>query len=283
MIAALWPPALLTAALAAPPPRFRADGTFTIVQFTDLHIETAVHGRHFHHPPSVHETVSILEAVLDAEKPDFVAYTGDICEVSSKSCKEHANQTAVFHHAFGPSERRGIPWALTLGNWDRKPDANMTGPEIADFLNSTFQHCHNRQAPAGVRGDSVFDVPVLLPGAAEDSTPAAVLYFLDTHMNDGCEGTSGTGCIYASEVDWYNRTSMAYRRANGGKPIPAAAFHIPLPEHIAAWKGSTFGRLDEPAWKHGNGVSCVIDSNNFFGAAVNGVKAMSCGPRQRFS
>jgi len=256
-------------------PRFRPDGTFKVVQFTDLHMT----------PPSEAGTVNILESVLEAERPDFVAYTGDICEIDSGSCKDEARQSAAFHAAFGPSERRGIPWAITFGNWDRAPDANFTGAQSADFIQRSFNHSFNRQAPAGVQGDSVFDVPILLPG--QDSYPyetstAAVLYFMDTHANDGCEGVSGTGCIYPSEVAWYNATSAAYTRLNHGRPVPGFAFfHIALPEHITAWNEgtATYGRLDEPAGDHGLGICCVIDSSGFFEAAVaNGdIKGMTCG------
>lgn len=109
-----------------------------------------------------------------------------------------------------------------------------------------------------------------------------MLYFLDTHANEGCEGKQGTGCIYPSEVAWYNATSRAYRTSNSGSAVPGVAFfHIPLPEHIAAWNEglATYGRLDEGAGELGLGVSCVIESSGFFDAAVaNGdIKAMTCG------
>jgi 3',5'-cyclic AMP phosphodiesterase CpdA len=238
---------------------FRADGTFTIVQFTDLHLT----------PASITQTQAILNAVLDAEKPDFVAYTGDICESSTGSCKEAANHSAVFRDAFSVNEDRGIPWAITYGNWDRNPDAFMTGQQNNEFIMKNFAHSRNKKAPDNVKGDSVFDVPIFLPNTTDtvDGPPAAVLYFLDTHMNDGCEGKSGTGCIYASEVAWYNATSDAYRKKNGGKAVPAMAFfHIPLPEHMLVWNQGedTYGRLDEPAGDNGAGVGCVIDSNGFF-------------------
>jgi len=251
-------------------PQFRSDGTFKVVQFTDLHMQVQPSETlKKWYPPSETETIKILESVLEAERPDFVAYTGDICEIDSHSCMEEKNQTAVLHAAFGPTERRGIPWAITFGNWDRAPDANMTGAQIADFLNRSFNHSFNRQAPVGVVGDSVFDVPIMLPGSnmSQGNPPGAVLYFLDTHANDGCEGKDGTGCIYPSEVAWYNATSAAYRKQNHGRPVPGFAFfHIPLPEHIAAWNEgtATYGRLDEPGGDNGYGIGCVIDSNGFF-------------------
>merc|ERR1719387_2271691 len=115
-------------------PRYRADGTFKIVQFTDLHLE----------PNSLPETVRVMEAVLDTEKPDFVAYTGDICDSKTMSCQDEAMQAANFRAAFRPSEERKIPWALTFGNWDRAPDvANWTGQEGTEFIRRHFRYSFN--------------------------------------------------------------------------------------------------------------------------------------------
>lgn len=258
---------------ASASPQFRPDGTFTIVQFTDLHIT----------PTTAEQSAEILAAILDAEKPDFVAYTGDMCEIDTKSCAEEVNQSATFHLVFDPCEKRGIPWAITFGNWDRKPDAFWTGEENIAFIQNNFPHSYTRQAPPHVQGDSVFDVPIMPAGAADaDAAPHAVLYFMDTHANDGCEGIGGTGCIYPSEVAWYNATSLAYRKQNNGHPVPAVAFfHIPLPEYVTVWNegANTYGRLDEPAGDTGQGIACVIKSSGFLDAAVaNGdIKAMTCG------
>ena len=50
--------------------KFNADGKFKIVQFTDVHW---VPGN-----PASEEAAERMNEVLDAEKPDFVIYTGDI-------------------------------------------------------------------------------------------------------------------------------------------------------------------------------------------------------------
>eukprot|EP00929_Paragymnodinium_shiwhaense_P044372 TRINITY_DN22772_c0_g1_i2.p1 TRINITY_DN22772_c0_g1~~TRINITY_DN22772_c0_g1_i2.p1 ORF type:complete len:377 (+),score=74.79 TRINITY_DN22772_c0_g1_i2:70-1200(+) len=251
---------------ASPSLRYRPDGTLTIVQFTDLHLNWPLE--------EINWTVSTLNNVLEAEKPDFVAYTGDFCG----NCWTRENQSLVFHAAMDPAEKRGIPFGVTFGNWDRVPDANFTGPEAMKFIIDEFQHTVNKPAPPLVDGDSIFDVPVLSP---DGKKTASVLYFMDTHHNDGCDGISGTGCMYPSEVEWYNDTSHAYRKANEGKPVPAMAFfHIAMPEYMSAWNSGTCnGRLDETTASKGLGIGCVIHSHNFVETAVdNGdIKAMACG------
>ncbi|HXF63948.1 MAG TPA: metallophosphoesterase, partial [Caldilineaceae bacterium] len=56
----------------AQPLRFREDGTFTIVQFTDTHFKNG-------EPPD-DETTALIERVLDAEQPDLVVFTGDLID-----------------------------------------------------------------------------------------------------------------------------------------------------------------------------------------------------------
>jgi len=184
--------------------------------------------------------------------------------------------------AFSPPASRNIPFGFAFGNWDRPPTTNFTATQLIDFLSTEFpQSSMVRHSSPDVRGNGVYDIPVVWPDGANENKTAAVLYFLDTHANDGCEGTDGTGCIYASEVDWYNTTSIGYTKANGGVPVPAVAFfHIPLPEYITLWnKGVTYGVLDEPSGADGLGICCTINSNGFFDTALaNGdIKAMSCG------
>ncbi len=58
---------------AAPPAlHFRADGTFTIVQFTDLHVKNG--------EPQDEETVALMAAILEAEQPDLAVLSGDVVD-----------------------------------------------------------------------------------------------------------------------------------------------------------------------------------------------------------
>lgn len=255
-------------------PRFKADGTFRIVQLTDLHIQCF--------PDTGTPTIATINAVLDAEKPDFVAYTGDVCEGSGISCNLPGLQQIVLQSAFHPAESRGIPWAFLYGNWDRKPEAALSGAETNKFITENFVHTMNRLPPSGVDGDSIFDIPILPPSVTAGDTPWLVLYFFDTHSNDGCMGASGTGCLYPSEVNWYNHTSMAYRQRNGGRAVPALGFtHVPIPEYMQTWnqKSSVHGHLDESEAPLGVGISCVLDSSDLFSAALdNGdILGFTCG------
>lgn len=76
---------------------FRKDGTFTIVQFTDLHW---MDGR-----PEDQRTREIMERVMDAEKPDLVVITGDVIYTGPVSPgKKNASIPGK------PSGMRSLPW-----------------------------------------------------------------------------------------------------------------------------------------------------------------------------
>ena len=57
---------------------FNKEGTFKIVQFTDIHYQ---HGN-----PKSDTALLLINRVLDREKPDMVVFTGDI--VTGKPAKE---------------------------------------------------------------------------------------------------------------------------------------------------------------------------------------------------
>ena len=87
--------------------RFNKQGSFKIVQFTDLHYSVEK------------ETVSAaalecINKVLDLEKPDLVVFTGDL--VYSKPAKEGLTRVLK------PVVDRKLPFAVVWGNHDDEQD-----------------------------------------------------------------------------------------------------------------------------------------------------------------
>ena len=85
--------------------RFRADGTFTIVQFTDTHF-TSNAPRTIE--PTDEQTIALMEQVLEAEQPDLVVLTGDV--IDGGRCTDSA---AAWRLAVSPIVAKGLPWAAT--------------------------------------------------------------------------------------------------------------------------------------------------------------------------
>lgn len=192
--------------------KFNADGKFKIVQFTDVHW---VPGN-----PASEEAAERMNEVLDAEKPDFVIYTGDI--VFAKPAAEG------FRKAFEPVISRNIPFAVTLGNHDDEHD--MTRQEIYTFIKDMPGSLTG--TVEGLSGVTNFILPIR---SSKDAKEAFILYGFDSLAYSRKEETKGYDWIKPDQIDWYRKCSTALTAKNGGKPFPALAFfHIPVPEYNQA-------------------------------------------------
>lgn len=195
------------------PLQFHPDGTFKIVQFTDVHWR----------PSNPHSTVAreCMNNVLDAERPDLVVFTGDV--VYGAPAKE------ALLNAMQPCVERGIPFALTFGNHDDEQD--LTREQLFGLL--TTLPGNLTDSVANLTG--VTNYTIELHGSKNPSKVAALLYVLDTNSYCNLPTAKGYGGVAPDQVAWYGRTSRAYTAANGGQPLPAVAFfHIPLNEHNTA-------------------------------------------------
>ena len=190
--------------------KFNANGKFKIVQFTDVHWA----------PGNAASKVAAerIAEVLDAEKPDFVEFTGDI--IWGKPGIESLKRT------FAPVVERDIPFAMTFGNHDDEQDLSRKDiheqlKNFAGNLNGTVE---------GLSGVSNFILPVR---SSDGSKDAFILYHFDSHAYSQMkEQVDGYDWIKADQIAWYRSCSDELKAKNGGKALPALAFfHIPLPEY----------------------------------------------------
>ncbi len=96
---------------------FKKDGTFKIVQFTDMHYK--------HGDPKSDTTLMLIPRILDTEKPDMVIFTGDIVTGAVQEGWDAVTKFVI---------DRKIPFAVTLGNHDH--EQGVTREEIADIVTS---------------------------------------------------------------------------------------------------------------------------------------------------
>jgi len=203
--------------------RFRSDGTFTIVQFTDLHL---------HDNREANErTLALMAQVLESEQPDFAVLTGDI--IAGRSCSDPA---ATFLEAVRPLEERAVPWAAVFGNHDDEGTASREELLAAQRL---CRYGLTQRGPAQIAGVGNFTLDVHSSKGSDDA--AAVLYFLDSGSY-APEGVGGYAWIQPSQVEWFRRTAGA----KGARP-GLVFFHIPLPEYETLWQtGDCLGSKHEP-------------------------------------
>lgn len=208
---------------------FRKDGTFTIVQFTDIHWTLG--------EASDLRSRLLMEQVLDQEQPDLVFYTGDI--IFSKDC---ADPRISAREAVKPALDRGLPYAVVFGNHDT--EAGIDREELMDVFQNCGS-CLSEAGPAEINGVGNF---VLEVKSASSSQAAALLYGFDSGSYSplAARGVGGYDWIRHDQIDWYRSTSAAYTAKYGG-PLPSLAyFHIPLPEYAEMWGAAPcYGSRDE--------------------------------------
>ncbi len=232
---------------------FRNNGTFTIVQFTDLHMH--------HEEPLNEETVQLMSRILDAEKPDLVVYTGDM--VGGPRCPDRA---PLLRQALEPVLSRQIPWAAIFGNHDAEQDTTKEAL-LAVQLESSW--CLTEPGPAEINGLGNY---VLRIHDAKEERLAAALYLFDTG-DKAPSDIGGEAWVQSDQIQWYTQQSKLLEAERGAR-VPALSFiHIPLPEYEQAWDAP--GRIGHKGEK----VCCPDVNSGFLAAMVErgDVQAVFCG------
>ncbi|NBD23970.1 metallophosphoesterase [Paenibacillus sp. T1] len=223
---------------------YREDGTFTIVQFTDLHWQNG--------EPGDILTRMLMERVLDAESPDLVVFTGDV--IYSKDCVDPRQS---FRDAVKTVDGRGIPWAAVFGNHDTEHLVSR-----GELMNVQLEHAFC-VGEAGLPELSGAGNAVLFVHDPESGKPVNALYLFDSGSYSELPHLIGYQWIQRDQINWYAAQSAAIAAANGGEPLPSLAFfHIPLPEYKQVWKKELcFGSKHE-------GVACPPVNSGLFAAMV---------------
>lgn len=192
------------------PLKFKKDGSFKIVQFTDNHY---IHGN-----PESDVAVQLIEEVLQAEKPDLVVFTGDVI------FKRPA--LPGLDAIFDPVAESGIPFAYVLGNHDDEYGYNRQ--EVIKYVMQK-PNCLASMGDSSLFGAGNYTLEIK---QSTSDNNGFVLYFFDTGSYSQMDGIKGADWIKFEQVQWYRQTSKTYTKANAGIPYPAMAFfHIPLQEY----------------------------------------------------
>lgn len=209
-----WVAGLPVAGFAQKPTlRFKADKTFKIVQFTDLHVK--------HQDPRSEITFERVKQVVTDERPDLVILTGDVI-FSPPAIDNMRNVLQMLVDL-------KVPFATVFGNHDDEQGA--TKEELLQLAQS-MPYCLTADEEPAVSGVGNYVLPVL---ASKGDQPALTLYCIDSNAYSSIEGVKGYDYIKRDQIDWYARRSSGFTAANSGKPLPALAFfHIPLSEYNQA-------------------------------------------------
>ncbi|SDW78372.1 metallophosphoesterase family protein [Paenibacillus sp. CF384] len=192
--------------------RFRANGTFSILQFTDMHIQDG--------SKKDVQTLALIDQMIADQKPDLIVLTGDVI-----ASYDIADQEGAFRLAIAGVVKSGIPFAVVYGNHDS--EKGITRQRLNQILR---EHDNNLSVdgPEDIYGIGNY---VLTVGGSASSEDAAALYFFDSG-DYAPESVGGYAWIQPNQVEWYRHESLALRARNAGRTLPALAFfHIPIPEY----------------------------------------------------
>lgn len=103
--------------------KFRPDGTFKFVQFTDIHFAEGF--------DTDSSNIACMKTVLDHEKPDMVVVTGDVISGYAWDGKEEGWYAKHYQNFTKVMYEYNMPWALTAGNHDTQGD--LTREQVSEL------------------------------------------------------------------------------------------------------------------------------------------------------
>lgn len=208
---------------------FAPDGSFKILVFSDLQEPLEYDKR----------TLSGMNAITRACRPDLVVLGGDICDHESiKTPGQLRDYLGVFA---SPMESRSIPWAHVFGNHDH----DLEIPEAAaQKIYESFPHCVSKHTGRGVYGTTNFVLPIY---SSKGGDIRFCVWGLDSnnrfrdfsekinagHMsfeNKLCGTPADYDIIRFDQIRWYYESSRGLERFAGSKIDALMVFHIGLHE-----------------------------------------------------
>lgn len=204
--------------------KFREDGTFVIVQFSDVEFIDA-EDLDPETPLLDSMTKATMERIIAIEQPDLVVFAGDL--TASARSKDPLQS---FRSAVAVAEENRVAWAAVFGNHDSEGSLPRKRMHEEQLLH---EYCVAQPDPPGVSGAGNYVLTI--DDLAEK--PAVSLFFLDSGDYSPIEAVGGYDWIRRDQIEWYVSESRQLAERNGGSPLPALAFfHIPLPEYDEVWK-----------------------------------------------
>ena len=181
------------------------NGKFRIMQIADTQEIPAVSP----------DTIKLIAAALDKEKPDLVVFTGDQIKGYSSffmGKKGKKNVISTLKALIKPLEERETLFTMTFGNHDGEA-----------ALGKIEQFEIYKESPMFVYADSVSEND---KGTfCLNISDKFLVYLFDTHSKAEDGGYSG---INDEQLEWYRSVRDSF-----DKPLPSLVFqHIPTPEYF---------------------------------------------------
>ena len=210
------------------PLQFRADGTFRILQMTDLHLSDPEMDDDPDKAKLLEKetyTYRGMEMCIEQTDPDLVVLTGDILN-SHWDEMTYDFMARIVRKISAVFEKYNVPFAVVFGNHDSNLRLHRE-IQMCLFLESPL--CYGSLNGGEMSGCGTYNLPIL----SKDGTRKAFnLWLFDSNdypTDENGEILPGFDHVHADQIAWYEQTAAALRAENGGVPLPAILFqHIPV-------------------------------------------------------
>lgn len=223
--------------------RFKKDGTFKIVQLTDIHWDNT--------SQNSDKTRHTIISILQKEKPDIIILTGDV--VSDPPIVEGWNAIAQI------MEEVKIPWIAVLGNHDTEDSRGYSRSDIISLIEKYPYYIQVDNIYSTYPGN--YSLPVY---SSQKDSVVSILYCIDSNDYPANKKVGHYDWIHFDQISWYRQTNDYYKKENKNNILPSMAFfHIPLVEYNnIVGKNTTIGTK-------GEGISCAAVNSGLFASMVD--------------
>ena len=192
--------------------RFNSNHKFKIMQIADTQ----------EIPEVSPDTLSLINAALEREKPDLVIYTGDQIKGYSKKFKKNPKRVEkTIDMLVEPVASRNIPFMVTYGNHDAQVG-------IDNIEQYKFYAKYPTFLSGNLRSKKDVGTADIQIYSHDSDRPVFGLYIIDSHgkAKDG----AGYAPVEKKQIDWYVKRRDELKNENGDY-LPSLVFqHIPVPE-----------------------------------------------------
>lgn len=218
--------------------RFRKDGSFHIMQLTDIHVT--------HNDGNDRKSLELIRNLIQWEKPDLIVITGDTVYGE--------RNLELLSMALSPVTESKIPWTFLFGNHD--VEFHSSREEL--FLEvQKLPGCLAYDADPSISGCGNHMLEV------RDKTGRLswVIAGLDSGGYNAMERVGGYAYIDAGQIRWYQEAMKKYE--SEAADFSALTFmHMALPEYHELWEM-------EPCYGEKNeGMGCPRINSGFFTALL---------------
>lgn len=173
------------------------------------------------------DTLKLLNAALEKEKPDLVVLTGDQIKgygitYKGRGDELKANVFETVKKIMKPITDRNIPFAVTYGNHDRQ--VGLSNKEQLEAIYMKLPGCV-------YNGETAFDAGTFnIPVYSSDGEEAVFNIYLIDSGTDKKGG--GYEAVTKEQIEWYRRTRESLKKSE--RYVPSMVFqHIPLCEYYS--------------------------------------------------